>query len=59
MRWGLAGDGRLLDDLGTSTGSRYVQAYNGEALIRVDTGRGHSVVSASVEGLPTEFYSLK
>ena len=26
---GLAGDGKLIDNLGTSSGSRYVQLYNG------------------------------
>ena len=57
VRWGLAGDGQLIDDLGTSTGSRRVQVYNGEALIRV-SGGGHSVVSAAVEGLPTAFLNL-
>ena len=57
VRWGLTGDGKLIDDLGTSTGSRRVQVYNGEALIRV-SGGGHSVVSAAVEGLPTAFLNL-
>ena len=58
VRWGLTGDGRLVDDLGTSTGSRYVQVYNGESMIRVDAGHGHSVVSATVEGLSTVFLHL-
>jgi len=58
IRFGLAGDGRLIDDLGTSTGSRYVQAYNGESLIRIHTRNGHSVVSVAAEGLPTVFLNL-
>lgn len=58
IRWGLTGDGQLIDDLGTSTGSRRVQAYNGEALIRVRNRNGHSVISAAVEGLPTVFLNL-
>lgn len=58
VRFGLAGDGNLIDDLGTSTGSRYVQAYNGRALIRIRTGGGHSVVSSAVKGMPTEFLQL-
>ncbi|MBS1661796.1 MAG: DUF4982 domain-containing protein [Bacteroidetes bacterium] len=58
IRWGLAGDGRLIDDLGTSTGSRYVQAFNGMGEIRVVKG-GRSVVSVSVEGLKTEFLTLE
>ncbi len=33
-----AGDGKLIQNLGTSTGSRRVQAYNGRAAIRIDNG---------------------
>ena len=33
VRFGLAGDGLLLDNLGTSTGSREVELYNRRALI--------------------------
>jgi beta-galactosidase len=33
VRFGLTGDGRLLDNLGTSTGSRVVQLFNGVAQI--------------------------
>jgi beta-galactosidase len=53
IRWGLTGDGRLEDDLGTSTGSRKVQAYNGEAMIHVE-GKNF-VISAASEGIKTEF----
>jgi len=35
IRFGLAGDGKLIDDQGTSSGSRYVQACNGRVIIRV------------------------
>jgi len=58
VHWGLAGDGRLIDDLGTSTGSRVVQALNGVSMIRVITKGGRSIVSVSSEGLPTEFLNL-
>jgi beta-galactosidase len=59
VRWGMTGDGRLVDDLGTSTGSRYVQAFNGVSMIRVaPLNGGHAVVSVSVQGLPTEFIQL-
>jgi beta-galactosidase len=58
IRFGLTGDGILLDDLGTSSGSRYVQLYNGRALIRVDSRKGHSVASAQVDSLPTVFLNL-
>jgi beta-galactosidase len=55
VRFELAGDGRLIDNLGTSTTSRKVQLYNGRALISVERLKGKSVVSVSSEGLPTTF----
>ncbi|HJY23795.1 MAG TPA: glycoside hydrolase family 2 TIM barrel-domain containing protein, partial [Hanamia sp.] len=58
VRFGLTGDGEMLDDLGTSSGSRYVQMYNGRAIIRIKTNQGKSVVSAKVEGVPTAFINL-
>jgi beta-galactosidase len=58
IRFGLAGDGELIDDQGTSNGSRYVQLYNGRAIIRVRTKNGKSVVSAHVETVPTAFINL-
>jgi len=58
VRFDLAGDGRLIDDLGTSTTARKVQLYNGRALISVERRKGKSVVSVSSEGLPTTFLNL-
>jgi beta-galactosidase len=58
IRFGLTGDGELVDDLGTSSGSRYVQVYNGRAIIRVKTKGGRSVVSATVKTIPTAFINL-
>jgi len=58
VRFGITGDGKLIDNLGTSSGSRYVQLYNGRAIIRVKTNSGQSVVSAKVEGVPTVFLNL-
>jgi beta-galactosidase len=52
VRFGLTGDGTLIDNLGTSSGARYVQMYNGRAIIRVRM-RGISMASAQVEGVPT------
>ena len=49
---------KLLDDLGTSSGSRYVQMYNGRAIIRVKTNGGKSVVSAKVDGVSSVFLQL-
>ena len=57
IRFGLAGDGRLLDNLGTSTGSRVVQLYNGRAQISVQLA-GRAVASVASDGLPTEFFNL-
>lgn len=59
LRFGHAGDGRLLDNLGTAGGSRVVQLANGRAQIDVELPeKGTAVVSASVQGLPTATLSL-
>jgi beta-galactosidase len=58
VRFALVGGGMLLDDLGTSSGSRKVQAYNGRAIIRVRTNGRRSVASVASEGLETEFLNL-
>jgi beta-galactosidase len=58
VRFGLAGDGKLLDNLGTSTGSRYVQMYNGRAMISINTRKGKNTVSAKVDGVSTELLNL-
>ncbi|MEI8290173.1 MAG: alginate lyase family protein [Verrucomicrobiota bacterium] len=55
VRFGLTGDGRLLDNLGTSTGSRAVQLYNGRAQISAQL-TGHKVnTSVSSDGMATVF----
>lgn len=54
----LAGDGKLIDNQGTSTGSNYLQMYNGRAIIRVIKNTGKSVVSAKSEGISTVFIEL-
>lgn len=58
IRFGLAGDGKLIDNQGTPSGSRYVQACNGRVVIRVQTNGGHSVISAKSEGLKTVFKDI-
>jgi beta-galactosidase len=58
VRFGLTGDGHLLDNLGTSTGSRYVQLYNGRAEISLKTNGGSSTASVTCEGCPTAFLSI-
>lgn len=58
IRFGLTGEGTLIDDLGTSSGSRKVQLYNGRAIIRLKTNNGKSVASAKVDTLPVTFLTL-
>jgi beta-galactosidase len=57
VRFALAGDGRLIDNLGTSITARKVELYNGRALICAKRN-GRSVVSVSSEGLPTAFLTI-
>jgi beta-galactosidase len=58
MRFGLTGDARLLDNLGTSTGSRAVQLYNGRARIGMQFGGNKAIASVSSEGLRTAFLNV-
>jgi beta-galactosidase len=54
LRFGHAGDGRLLDHLGTAGGSRQVQLANGRAQIDAALPPGgRAVVSATVANVPT------
>jgi beta-galactosidase len=55
VRFGLAGDGQLLDDLGTDTGSRVVQLYNGRAQISLRLSGRAAVACVASDGLPTQF----
>ncbi len=58
VRFSHIGDGKLLENLGTSTGSSLVQLYNGRAIIQVETRGGSNTVGVSSEGLPTVFLNL-
>lgn len=58
IRFGFAGDGRLMDNQGTATGSRKIQTANGRAFIRVRL-KGKGAVSAYVEGLPAQTLELQ
>ncbi|HEY0176449.1 MAG TPA: glycoside hydrolase family 2 TIM barrel-domain containing protein, partial [Pedobacter sp.] len=58
VNFSLSGDGTLLDDLGTSRGSRKVQVYNGRALISIKTNNGKSVAGVQSPGIPTAFLNL-
>ena len=55
----IAGDGSLIQNQGTSTGSRKVQAYNGRACIKVNLNKGKSLVAVKAKGIPTAFIELK
>lgn len=58
VRFGLTGDGKLIDNQGTTTGSRYVQMYNGRAVISIQLNGGKSVASVKADGIPTVFLNL-
>lgn len=45
IRFEMAGESELVDNLGTSIGSKKIQAYNGRAAIRIHKRQGESVVS--------------
>lgn len=58
VRFELAGDGLLIDNLGTARGSRKVELTNGRAYINVNPRSGKSVISISSAGLPTAFLTV-
>lgn len=58
VRFSLVGDGELIDNLGTSSGSRYVQLYNGRATIKVKQQAGKSIASVQTEGIARVFLNL-
>lgn len=59
VRFSIAGAGRLDDNLGTATGSRIIELYNGRAEIGVIPGAQPSVVSVSAEGIPEAFLRIE
>ena len=58
VRFSLAGDGRLIDNLGTSSGSRVVQMYNGRAQISIERNGGAATVGVASEGIAPAFVSI-
>jgi beta-galactosidase len=52
LRFSLAGEGRLIDNLGTSRASRELQLANGRAEISLSSN-GTCTIHAAVEGLPS------
>jgi len=51
VRFSLAGPGTLNDNLGTSTGSRLVQLYNGRAQISFTAANGPNTIAVTAEGI--------
>lgn len=52
------GDGHLIDNLGTSSGSRKIQLANGQAHIKVKLNKGMSIVAVKSKDMNTEFIHL-
>ena len=59
IRFQIAGDGSLIKNQGTVSGSSKIQAQNGRASICVKTQGGRSAVAVSSEGLPTEMIIIQ
>ena len=55
----IAGDGELIQNQGTVTGSRKVQVRNGRAQIRVRTHQGTSCVAVKADNVQTSFITVK
>jgi len=58
VTFGLAGDGKLIDNLGTASGSRVVELQNGRAIIRIILNGGKNIASVKCAGMPTAFCNL-
>jgi len=58
IRFGITGDGKLIAEQGTASGSRVLEVSNGRAIIKVDLKKGKSVISVQSAGLPTTFLQL-
>jgi len=58
VRFEIAGDGELIKNQGTSSGSSKIQVANGHASIKVRKGRGKAVVAVKSDKLETQFLML-
>ena len=58
VRFSLAGDGNLIDNRGTSTGSRAVQLCNGRARITLTQGKSQCTAAVAADGIPTAFCNV-
>ncbi len=57
-QFGLIGNGQLLYNLGTSSGSKKVELQNGRAIMRIKLNGGENVANVKCEGIPTIFCEL-
>lgn len=57
ITFGITGDGELIQNQGTATGSRKVQARNGRAMIRVRRS-GKACVSVKAAGMPAKMIMI-
>jgi Beta-galactosidase/beta-glucuronidase len=55
--FGITGDGDLIQNMGTTTGSRKIEAYNGRACIKI-IRKGECVVSVKSDKIATAFIKL-
>ncbi len=58
VRFSLAGSGSLIDNQGTSTGSRVVQLYNGRARISIRCNGNACIAGITSEGIEPAFLSI-
>jgi beta-galactosidase len=58
VRFSLAGSGRLIDNLGISTGSRVVQLYNGRARITLERNGSMSAAGVTSDGIVPAFATV-
>ena len=56
VRFSMAGPGTLIDNQGTSNGSRLVEMCNGRSEITLIAGDGRCTVAVATERIPTAFY---
>jgi beta-galactosidase len=59
VRFSVAGRGRLIDNLGTSSGSRVVQMGNGRARISIERGAGAATVGVTSDGIKAGFVTIQ
>ena len=55
----IIGNGSLIQNQGTSTGSRKLQTYNGRARIKVNLKKEKNIVAVKSSGLPTTFLEVE